>query len=266
MAVPDAEIDDFVEVINTDSALAARIVRIADSTFFGYVRKATSVKQAITLIGVLQLHDLLLSSLAIRAFSGIPTDVINQDAFWRSCIYSGITARMLAKECMLPASERLFTSGLLHEIGHIVMYAKIPEQVQDVLIESQQSNKPLFMLEREKLGFDYGQVGSELMRLWHLPESYRDIAAFHMEPEKAQNYKNEIAIINLARCMMLAEERDPESPEDSFSKKSSVFLKKNLSQESVENIKINARLYVDEVMNCLWPFARKTRQDSVLIL
>ena len=134
IVTPDTRIDDYVEVISLDPALSARIIKMANSQFFGYSRKADNVKQAISLIGVIQLHDLLLSSLAIRAFSGIPTDIINQEAFWRSCVYCGITARLLARKCMLPASERLFTSGLLHEIGHIVMYAKIPEQIQDVLL------------------------------------------------------------------------------------------------------------------------------------
>ncbi len=128
LATPDAQIQDFARVIETDPALAARILRIANSKCFGYPRKTDSVEGAISLIGTVQLHDLLLSSLAIRAFSGIPEDIINLHAFWRSNIYCGITARMLAEKSRIPAGERLFTSGLLHEIGHIVMYARIPDQ------------------------------------------------------------------------------------------------------------------------------------------
>ena len=263
---PDATIDDFVEVINHDPALAARIIRMANSQFFGYSRKASTVKQAISLIGVIQLHDLLLSSLAIRAFSGIPADVINLEAFWRSCAYCGITARLLARKCMLPASERLFTSGLLHEIGHIVMYAIIPEQTQDVLFESQESNKPLYLLEREKIGFDYGQVGSEIMQLWHLPEKYCDIARYHMEPEKAENNKIEIKLVNLARSIMLAEEDSSEAAVDSIIKKHNSLINKKLTRQDVEAIKNNAQHYVDDVMGCLWPFSRNVAEDYVILL
>ena len=263
---PEAKIDDFVAVINLDNALAARIIRIANSRFFGYSRKANTVKQAISLIGVIQLHDLLLSSLAIRAFSGIPAEVINQEAFWRSCVYCGITARLLAKKCMLPASERLFISGLLHEIGHIVMYAKIPEQAQDILFESEQSNKPLFLLERAKLGFDYGQVGSEIMRLWKLPDSYCDIPTYHMEPEKAQNNKIEIEIVNLSRLIMLAEELNSDQIVDSFLNNPIHLISTKLTKQDVEQIKSNARLYVDDVMDCLWPFSRNAAEDCVILL
>jgi HD-like signal output (HDOD) protein len=263
---PKARIDDFVDVINLDKALAARIIRIANSRFFGYSRKAHTVKQAISLIGVIQLHDLLLSSLAIRAFSGIPADVINQEMFWRSCIYCGITARMVAKKCMLPASERLFTSGLLHEIGHIVMYAKIPELAQDVLFESEQSKQPLYILEREMLGYDYGQVGSEIMRLWHLSDSYCDIATYHMEPDKAQNNRLEVEVVNLARSIMLAEELNPDQAIDSLLNESTDLINEKLNIQDIENIKTNARLYVDDVMDCLWPFSRNTVTECEILL
>ncbi|MFW5443274.1 MAG: HDOD domain-containing protein [Methylococcaceae bacterium] len=263
---PGTKIDDFVDVVNFDNALAERIIRIANSHFFGYSRKAHTVKQAISLIGVMELKDLLLSSLAIRAFSGFPVDVINQELFWRSCIYCGITARLLAKKCMLPASGGLFTAGLLHEIGHIVMYTKTPELAQDVMCESEQNNQPLFIVEREKLGYDYGQVSSEIMRLWHLSDSYCDIAIYHMEPEKAQKNKFENQIVNLARSLMLAEELNPEQAVDPFLNKSTDLIKDILTVQDVETIKTNARLYVDDVIDCLWPFSRKVAPEWEIAL
>jgi len=266
VVTPDAKIEDFVEVINRDPALATRIIRMANSQFFGYSRKARTVEQAISLIGVIQLHDLLLSSLAIRAFSGIPMDVINQEAFWRSCIYCGIIARLLAKKYMLPASERLFTSGLLHEIGHIVMYAKIPEQTQDVLIESQENSKPLYQVEREKIGFDYGQVGSEIMQLWHLPENYCDIARYHMEPEKAENNKVEIILVNLARSIMLSGEGNLQNTDNAILYKQNKLIKQKLTAQEIEVIKKSAELYIDDVMDCLWPFSRNVAEESIILL
>ena len=261
---PDAEIDDFVAVINLDPALATRIIKMANSRFFGYSRHVSTVKQAISLIGVIQLHDLLLSSLAIRAFSGIPADIINQEAFWRSCAYCGITAKLLAKKCKLPASERFFVLGLLHEIGHLVMYAKIPEQIQDILYAFEQSNKPLFIVEREKLGFDYGQVGSEIMRLWHLPDIYCDTASSHMEPEKPENNKLEIKIVSLARAITLADELSPEQPVYALLNKSSHSQNSKLTGQDLDTIKNEAKLYIEDVIDCLWPFARKTATENAL--
>ena len=253
---PEARIDDFVNVINRDNALAARFIRIANSCFFGYSRKSNTVDQAISMIGIIQVHDLLLSSLAIRTFLGIPGVVVNQEVFWRRSIYCGIVARLLARECMILGSERLFTSGLLHEIGHLVMYANNPELAQGALLDLKQNNQPQYLLEREKLGYDYGQVGCEIMRLWQLSDRYCDIATYHMEPEKAQNNNLEIHFVNLARSIMLAEELNPGQALDPSFNDSNDLINNKLTIQDIEKIKTNALLYVDDVMDCLWPFSR----------
>jgi len=262
----DAKIDHFVDVINLDPALGERIIKIANSQFFGYPKKVNTVKQAISLIGVIQLHDLLLSSLAIRAFSGIPADVINQKSFWKSSVYCGITARLLAKKCMLPASDGVFTAGLLHEIGHLVMYAKIPEQTQDVLFEYQESDSPLYLLEREKIGFDYAQVGSEIMHLWQLPENYCDITRLHVEPEKALENKIEIQLVNLARTIMLTEEGEDDTAIDDILNKQNTLIHNKLTLKDVAIIRTNAHTHIDEVMDCLWPFSDQVTEEYPIIL
>lgn len=264
--VPDATIDDFVKVIELDPALSVRVIKMSNSQFFGYGRKVYTVKQAISLIGVLQLHDLLLSSLAIRAFSAIPSDLIDQRAFWRSSVFCGITARLLAKKLMVLASERLFTSGILHEIGHIVMYAQIPEQIQDVIFESQQTNQPVYLIEREKIGFDYGQIGNEIMKLWHLPDNYCEITLYHLEPEKASEHKIDINIVNLARTIMLTEEGNSGVEIDEILNTPNTLINQKLNRKDVEAIKNKAHLYVDEVMDCLWPFSEKKVEDYQIIL
>ncbi|MFW5425910.1 MAG: HDOD domain-containing protein [Methylophagaceae bacterium] len=252
----EATIDDFVDVISLDSTLSLRIKKIANSPFFGHSRKAETVGQAITMLGMFQIHDLLVSSLAIRAFSTISADIFNQQAFWRSCVYCGILARMLAQKCMLPAKERLFTAGLLHEIGHIVMFSKIPENMQEILIESQKNNKPVYLLEREALGFDYGEVGYEIMQLWHLPESYGAIAKFHITPKQAKEHEIEAQIVNIARSIMLDEELGIEQSAALYLNANSL-IRDMVTVQDVNNMKINARSHVDDVMDCLWPFAKE---------
>jgi len=250
LASNDVQANDFVGILRLDTSLCLRIIKIANSNFYNHYRKVTSLHQAISMIGILQLHDLVLSSLVIRAFSAIPSDIFNQKAFWKSSIYCGITARILAEKCMVPAKERLFSAGLLHEIGHIVMYCQIPDQMQEILIESQQKNIPLYRQERTRLGFDYGQVGSELMQLWHLPQSYCDIARFHTEPITNLEDSIEIQIVNLAHYIMLSEEQKMDQSLESCLKLNYLVSSKLMKQD-IENIRINARMHVSEVMDCL---------------
>lgn len=264
--IPEATIDDYVKVINLDAALAIRIIKMANSQFFGYARKASTVKQAVSLLGVIQLHDLLLSSLAIRAFSVIPSELINQHAFWRNAVYCGITTRLLGKKCRIFASERLFTLGLLHEIGHIVMYAKIPDQMQDVLLTAQSDNKPLYLLEREKIGFDYGQIGSEIMQLWNLPKDYCDIARYHMQPEKAQKHKIEIMLVYLTRSIMLNESENRQIPLKAIlDNDNNTLIREKLTLQDIFAIANKAKFYVDDVLDCLWPFANNVAVKNGMV-
>lgn len=256
IAMPDSKINDYVDLINSDSALSTRLIKIANTRFFGYPRKADTTEQAISLIGVMQIHDVLLSGLVMRAFAGIPNEVVNLIAFWENSVYCGIVSRIIAKRCMQPASQRFFAFGLFHDIGHIVMYAKRPELAQQALMHSLQMGVSLFKAEREIFGFDYGQLGSELMRLWHLPENFQEITQFHFEPEHAQHCQMETAIVHLA--YIATQFRSDSNSSDKLSAVASPLaweLTKLNKNDDIEPIMRDAQQYVDEVFNALWPFA-----------
>ena len=197
---PDARIGDYVAALQTDSMLAIRMIRIANSDFFGINRKADDLYDAISLIGTIQLHDLLLSSLCMRTFCNIPDTVLDLKEFWRHGIECGIACRTIAKLSGMPAGNRFFTLGLLLEIGHAAMFVKAPEQALDALMASRAQGQPVDERERLVFGFDYCQLGSELMRLWHLPEVYSHIIGHHLHPERTSpSYRNETYLVYLAQ-------------------------------------------------------------------
>ena len=181
----NSTLEDFVEVVERDSMLSVRVMRMARSQYFGFPRSCESLYQAISLIGLMQLHDLMLGSLCMRTFSAVPEEVLNLKAFWRYCVQCGIGARTIGQHSKTESHQVFFTLGLLHEIGHAAMFLKAPEQSLQALDLSQQKNISLAEVEREKLGFDYAQLGAELMHLWHLPPVYQQVAGFHLEPELA---------------------------------------------------------------------------------
>ncbi|MEI8570944.1 HDOD domain-containing protein [Methylomonas sp. LW13] len=197
---PDARIRDYVAVLQTDSMLTVRIIRMANSRFFGFNRKAYDLYDAISLIGTIQLHDLLLSSLCMRTFCNIPDAVMDLKEFWLHGIECGIACRTLAKMAGLPAGHRFFALGLLLEIGHAAMFVKAPEQALDALLASREQGLPIDEQERLLFGFDYCQLGSELMRLWHLPEVYSHIIGHQLHPELTDpHYRNETYLVYLAQ-------------------------------------------------------------------
>lgn len=254
IAAPDSKINDYVAVVNTDPALATRLIRIANTSFFGYSRAVHNIEQAISLIGVMQIHDVLISSLAMRAFAGIPNDIVNLTAFWESSVYCGIMSRLIAKKCMLPASQRLFSLGLFHDIGHIVMYAKRPDLAQQALMQSLQQGEALFRIERKIFGFDYGQLGCELMRLWHLPENFQEITQHHFEPEKAQHYPLETAIVHLAYAITQTEIGNVDARVQQSVVSPLAWKLTKLNENDLKSIRTEAQKNVQEVLHALWPF------------
>jgi HD-like signal output (HDOD) protein len=199
MENPNAKVGDYESLVQTDSMLAIRIIRIANSEFFGFNRKADNLYDAISLIGIIQLHDLLLSSLSMRTFYNIPEQILNVNDFWLHGVKCGIASRSIARMCRLPASNRFFTLGLLLEIGHAAMFVKTPELALTALLESQQQNLSIDIVEREYFGFDYCQLGSVLMDQWHLPDVYSQIIEHHLYPDQAKTiFQTETMILNLA--------------------------------------------------------------------
>ena len=118
--------------------------------------------------------------------------------FWKKSVFCGLVARELAKRCNLVDSERLFVEGLLRDIGHLVMYEKMPDQSQKAIVRSQGESQPLFQIERELIGFDFAQVGALLMEEWNLPLNFQESIRFHTEPGNTEVYPLETGILHIA--------------------------------------------------------------------
>jgi HD-like signal output (HDOD) protein len=199
---PGTTIEAFVEVVERDSMLAVRVMRMVKSQYFGFPRSCESLYQAISLIGLMQLHDLMLGSLCMRTFSSSPEQVLNLKAFWRYCVQCGIAARTIGQYSRTESHQVFFTLGLLHEIGHAAMFLKAHEGSLQALELSRQQDRNLASVERELLGFDYGEVGAELMRLWHLPPVYQQVASFHLEPARAdREFQPAVDVVHLAHAI-----------------------------------------------------------------
>ena len=250
----DSDINAFVELIENDSALSVRLLRIANSPYFGYPKRAADLYQAVSLIGIMQLHDLVLNSLSFRTLASLPQQIINLEAFWRYSIECGIAARTLAQFAQIIPINPFFTLGLLHEIGHAVMFVKEPERSLQAIDQAKSAQKDaITQIEREVFGFDYTQAGCVLMKLWHLPEMYQQVTAYHLNPDRANStHQQAVNIIHLAH--MLCQNRSSEYKQELIDrvKQTDPQLAKlpdNISEIVLKEIEANT----DTVLNMLWP-------------
>ena len=200
---PSSSALDIAKVLSTDPNLTAQLLRIANSPYYGFPSRVETISRAITVIGIQDLRDLVLSTSVINAFAADENELINLNKYWRHSLFTGFIARQLGSKTTTKVlcKERLFAAGLLHDIGQLVMTAKIPEIMRIILLRAKADQEPYHEVEQLVFGIGHSEIGAELMKKWHLPESFQAVARYHHEPSKATDFQLEVSIIHIANAM-----------------------------------------------------------------
>ncbi|MFV2060100.1 MAG: HDOD domain-containing protein [Gammaproteobacteria bacterium] len=214
---PNCGVNEIGKVISQDPALSAQLLRIANSPFYGFSATIDSISRAVTVLGTQQIRDLVFSTTATKAFNGIPNEIISVDDFWHHSLYCGLLARELANQNHKAQGEMLFTAGLLHDIGHLVMFNRIPELALQAIMHTIEPgvNLELYQSEREVIGFDHAEVGGRLAKQWQLPNNLVECVMYHHEPERAKEYPDEVLLVYIAnKVASQAYEADELEPDE----------------------------------------------------
>jgi len=195
---PNSSFGDIAEVISGDVSLSARLMKIVNSSFYGFPAKIDTIAHAVSIIGTWQLRDLALSTTILTTFKGVSEKHINMNSFWRHSITCGIAARLIAIQNREPNPERLFLAGILHDVGRLVLLENLPEEANIIMDRFSKEDKLLCQVEKETLGFDHADIGAALMDYWNLPEYLKEVIAYHHNPLAAPRFGYEASIIHLA--------------------------------------------------------------------
>ena len=195
---PDCTFDDIGEIISVDPGLTARLLRIVNSAFYGFSTQVETVTHALTIIGTDQLTQLVLATSVMHQFKGISPDLIHMESFWKHSIAAGLAARTIAALSGEYNVERFFVAGLLHDIGRLVLCVRVSDKAKEVLDAGAESERPLYVVEQELLGFDHAELGGKLLENWNLPARLVESVRCHHQPSKAKNHIEEAAVVNLA--------------------------------------------------------------------
>ena len=195
---------DLAEVIEKDPDLAARLLKLGNSAFFGFAQRLETVSEATRLIGIQQVMDLIAASMVIEAFEGIAPEHVNMESFWKHSLACGIGARCLAVARQLPRAEKFFVAGLLHDLGRLVIFSRAPEQASEIFALHQSRRMLLRDAEREVLGFDHAEIGGELVRTWQYPANLVHAVACHHAPMSAGFFQLDSSVVHLADYLVHA--------------------------------------------------------------
>ena len=194
---PQCNLSAIGDAIQKDPDLTARLLRLANSPFFGFANRLSTVAEAISLLGIQQIQDMIVASSVLEQFKGVSDRFVNKDSFWRHSLAVGIGARLLAMERRLPKPDKFFVAGLLHDVGRLVLLSQAAEWAQRVF-ECYQAEKILLRdAEKKILGYDHQQIAGELLQSWSYPPALVQAVAHHHSPA-ASAAKLEAAAVHVA--------------------------------------------------------------------
>lgn len=202
---PSASAKDIARVVGADAGLSAKLLKLVNSPLYGFSSKVDTVDRAVALVGERELTTLAVGISAVSYFKDIPPELVNMRIFWKHSLTCAVMAALLAAKVGKRggpevAVEQCFTAGLLHDVGKLILFKKLPYASVMGLQYARDQFFPLVEAERDVFGFDHAQVAEVLLSRWGLPRDLTEAVAKHHDPLAAQN-KRKAAVIQLADNM-----------------------------------------------------------------
>ena len=198
---PDHTRDQVAEILAYDPSLSARVLRIANSSYYGFPREIETVAAAIGIIGELDLRNLVLAASVAGSMNSLNHGGVNIDDFWLHSLRCGITARLVAKTVGGFNPETLFLAGILHDLGILVIYQHDATLAAAISRQIDEQHQLRDQAERELLGFDHAEVGALLLEAWGLSAELAELVRCHHQYQLAQENKTATLMLALANQM-----------------------------------------------------------------
>lgn len=185
-------------VISKDQVLTAKVLKIANSPFYGFSRKIATIDFAIIVLGFDTLKEVVMSVSLISSLSKKLTREFNSRQFWDHSIACGVIARALARNQGYRVIGEVFIAGLLHDIGILIINQYLFNEYKEIVKLIKQEKLSLEDAEMRVLGVTHGEIGSWLAEKWNFPGQLVDTIAYHHHPIQSEQYREIVSIIHMA--------------------------------------------------------------------
>jgi len=233
---PELNMRELVEVVKFDPAITANVLRICNSACFGLSREIHSLHQALLLVGTQELLKLIVISGATRLFSA-PTPGYFRErlGLWSHSVSCALMTNLLARDLSLTDQATVFTAGLLHDIGKVVLSLFVGQKLIDIRDVARQQGVSFQAAEKIVLGIDHAEIGGEMARMWDFPDRLRLAIAYH-HLNKPEAYTDDlILLVYLADILVLMSRQDLEPDEPAYVVSPEVLRHFDLRPRDLEN-------------------------------
>lgn len=244
---PDCSIPKLSEKIEQDPGLTANMLQMANSAYFGHMKKITSVKDIIVRMGVDAVKIISITSASVGLLrSPQAAYALGRGELWSHSFAVAILANIIARYAKARDTSAIYTAGLLHDVGKVILDR--PLQLESYNRHEHDEQVDLLTVERSLLHTDHAEVGMALLEKWGLPEAVSVPVGLHHDMTRAQSKRLGSKIIYLADQLVHLTEYDAGSAGDFFF---DVLAYERLKEElpQVPNFESNMRVIIEEFVD-----------------
>jgi putative nucleotidyltransferase with HDIG domain len=174
------------EALATDQALAARVLRLSNSAYYGLSRQISALQDAVVVLGMHSVRNLALVASSYPWLSKpLKGYGLGPRQLWTHSFGTAVGAQLVAKRAHLPSADAVFTAGLLHDIGKVVLSVWLEDKISALYSLAVHEGVPFDVAERKVLGFDHTEIGLYVAEQWNLPQPILDAIRYHHDPNAA---------------------------------------------------------------------------------
>lgn len=196
---PDSTAFEIAEAISQDQSLASKVLKTANSSYYGFPRKITTINYAIVVLGLNNIKNIVLSTSIMKQFSKKDENLLfNHTDFWKHSLLCGIISKKISEHMGIKNSEEMFMCGLLHDFGKLILDTYFKEEFIQALELAGKDHLSLVNAENKIFGFNHTGVGALLLRKWSLPPLLVKAVESHHSPEESQNAFRIASIVHVS--------------------------------------------------------------------
>ncbi len=204
MLNPRTSAKEVAQLISSDPSITSKVLRVVNSSFYGFPNRITTVTHAIVILGFNTIKSIVLSSTIFDVFKKDTRGGFDRQQFWRHSIGCGAAAKVLARRMGFPSLEEIFIAGLLHDVGKIVLDQYLHDRFVEVLNTVRDKNCLIVEAESSALGVTHADVGAWLFEKWNLSKGLVETTRCHHNPALASDNAKTAAIVHFADILVRA--------------------------------------------------------------
>jgi putative nucleotidyltransferase with HDIG domain len=201
---PRSSAREIAQLVSTDQALTAKILKVANSAFYGFAREIATVQLAIVVLGLEMVKNLGLSVTVLKRFSsGREHRLFDRQRFWEHAIGCGVAGRLLARRLKRNSlADEAFVAGVLHDIGKLILIEYFTDEFSEALELAQAEGISIEAAEEKTLGVTHADIGGWLAEKWNLPPNLVNAIAFHHHPNLLEAPEDVVLFVHMANALI----------------------------------------------------------------